>query len=118
MNVLRYKLLLIALLIVGCYMPPPTSESIEPKKEPATLTFEIGMTLEDFKTKNKNVNGLEIVYADENNIVYKKVNTSNLPLRAEVIRTLSELPVPFLYFKNGILIKQIVQPSNTTLDFN
>ncbi len=68
--------LIILLLIVGCYMPPPTSESIEPKKEePATLTFEIGMTLEEFKTKNKNVNGLEIVYADENNIVYKKVKT-------------------------------------------
>jgi len=136
------KLLIIALLFVGCASNPKTNSSEDGwysapsvgsiqqrlgeaqinSKKPATLTFEIGMTLEEFKTKNENVNGLEIVYADENNIVYKKVKTSESDggwtSSGKYQRTLSQLPVPFLYFKNGILIKQIVQPSNTTLDFN
>ena len=136
------KLLIIALLVVGCASNPKTSspeggwynapsvgsyeqrlvESQLNTKEPTTLTFEIGMTLEEFKTQNKNVVGLEIVYADENNIVYKKVKTSESDggwtSSGKYQRTLSQLPVPFLYFKNGILIKQIVQPSNTAVNLD
>ena len=111
------KLILLALLIVGCAPTEPKRMWVgftgaglpdEYNAQPSSLIFEIGMTLEDFKTKNKNVKGLNIAYADKNYVVYKKIASGKV----------LTYPVPFLYFKNGILIKQKVQASNTAVNLN
>ena len=117
---MKKVLLLAIVLIIGCATTEPTSWEERMKgwtgaghpdrdtAQPSSLIFEIGMTLEDFKTKNKNVKGLNIAYADKNYVVYKKIASGKV----------LTYPVPFLYFKNGILIKQKVQPSNTPVDID
>ena len=114
---MKKVLLLAIVLIVGCAPTEPTSQWAgftgaglpdEYNAQSSSLIFEIGMTLEDFKTKNKNVTGLDIAYADKNYVVYKKIASGKV----------LTYPAPFLYFKNGILIKQKVQPSNTPVDID